>query len=312
MSKRTALLILLSGLGTAAFAASSELLVLRVHAPASLLQADSGSALMPQQIIAAGDVVSTGDNGRVALQLAGQGQLVLSSFTDLKVYEVSPALSKLALLSGALRVDGRATSGKSTQDVRLNVGALKTRLLGADAWAARTLEGDTLCLLTGKVHVQIEGAEEQQLNTASSCLRLDPEGRITRFSIDADPLIAGAIAATALETAARAVVQAAPVAAPAPQAAAPIARATIAAAADAAAEGGWTFVVLSNPKPEPITARVEALVAQGLSASSRTAVVNGKTVYRASIGRFATHAQANTYASRTLTPLGIKGWAAPL
>lgn len=312
MSTRTTLFVVLSWLGTAALAAPPALLVLRVDAPASLQHEGSSSALSPQQAIVAGDAVTTDADGKVGLQLAGQGQLVLSNFGELQIYEAGPALGKFALLAGALRVDSRATQGRPAQDVRLNIGALRTRLLGADAWAARTQEGDVLCLLAGRISLQVEGAEVQPLDTAGSCLRRATDGRIEHFSINSDPLIASAMAATAF-------VEDSTVAAASPVAeavlmpqAAPLPAASAAVSADADQQGGWTFVVLSNPKPEPVAARVQALVEQGLPASSRTAVVKGMPVYRASIGRFATHAEANIYAARTLTKLGIRGWAAPL
>ena len=313
MSTRTTLFVVLSWFGTAALAAPPALLALRVDAPASLLRNGSSSALHPQKAIATGDVVSTDAAGKVALQLAGRGRLVLSNFGELQIHDARPALGKFALLAGALRVDSRATRGQPAQDVRLNIGALRTRLLGTDAWAARTQEGDALCLLTGKISIQIEGAEEQPLDVAGSCLRRAPDGRIERFSIDSDPLLASAIAATAFEESGSTVAEVPPAAAsvPAPKASPPpAASAAVPAAADTS--GGWTFVVLSNPRPEPVAARVQALIEQGLPASSRTAVVKGMPVHRASIGRFASRTEANTYAARTLTKLGIKGWAAPL
>lgn len=296
------------------WAAAADLVAVRVNAPATLLHAGSTTALVPKQGIVTGDVVSAGARGKVALQLGGTGLMTLASLGDVQVFEAKPATgaqlasAKLKLLAGALRVDSRATNGKPAQDVRLNVGSLKTRLLNADAWGANTAEGDTLCLMAGVASVQTGAATDERLDVVGSCLRREPDGQLSRFAVDADPVIVSAIAATRFEgmgevvntlmaeaAAEEAVVKpAAPVAAAAP------------------AGSGWTIVVLSLSNPEPVAARAQALAAQGLPATTRTATVNGATMHRVAVGSFATVTEARAYAASTLAKSGIKGWPAPL
>lgn len=307
---RTALFTVISSLATAAWAGSASLLVLRVEQPASVTHEGITQPLAPSQVIAEGNLLSTGPEGKVLLQLAGRGRLVLSSFGELQVHDMSPDQAKLALRGGAVRVNSRAVQGAAAQDVRLNVGRLKARLLGTDAWAAHTVEGDTLCLLAGRADIQVDGAEEQRLSESGSCLRHTQAGVIERFSIDGEALIVAAVAATAFVDDERAT--SAQPAAPLQPEKAPSASAAASVVTDTAVQSAWTFVVLSDPRPDPITVRVQALIEQGLPASARRATVKGRDVHRATIGRFATHSEANAYASRTLTPLGIRGWAAPL
>lgn len=301
---------------TASWASGAELSTVRVDAPATLLRAGNTAALLPAAPIVAGDVVSVGSRGKVALRLADHGAITLSSLGDLQVFEASaargklPASAKLKLLAGALRVDSRASNGRPAQDLRLNIGSLKTRILNADAWGANTAEGDTLCLIAGVVSVQTEGRDER-LSTVGSCLRREPDGQLSRFSADSDPVILGAIAATRFEGAAMppAATIATVVSAPSPS---PSPSRYLPPAAGGDVAGDWTIVVLSLSKPEPVAVRARALVQQGLPATTRTATVNGVTMHRVAIGSFATQAEARAYAASTLAKSDIKGWPARL
>jgi len=302
-------------------ATAADFMVLRASAPATVKHEGNSTDAVPTRPVVAGDVVSAGPRGKVALQLAGTGLITLSSLGDLQVFEAKPgggkqpASAKLKLLAGALRVDSRAVNGKPAQDVRLNVGSLKTRLYNADAWAANTAEGDTVCVLAGAVSLQTGGASEERLDAPGRCLRREPDGQLNRFEATSDPVIVGAIAATRFEGSADLVTTlVAEAAAPTPAAtikAAPVPAAASEAVPQSAAganKGAWTIVVLSLSKPEPIAARTQALAQQGLPATTRTAVINGITMHRVAVGSFATQAEARAYAAGTLAKRGIKGW----
>ncbi len=310
---------------TGSCAAAADFVVVRANPPATVQQQGNSTALVATRAVVAGDVVSAGARGKVAMQLAGSGLMTLSSLGDLQVFEARaaggklPATAKLKLLAGALRVDSRAINGKPPQDVRLNIGSLKTRLFNADAWAANTAEGDTLCVLAGAVSVQTGGGADERLDTAGSCLRREPDGQLSRFAADSDAVIVGAIAATRFEGMDAGIppllarVPAAELPVVSVTAAAPV-KATVPAprAAGAGARGGWTVVVLSLSRPEPVAARAQLLVQQGLPATTRIATVNGLTMHRVAVGSFASQAEARAYAASTLANNGIKGWPAPL
>ncbi len=308
MSHRALLVTGLLMMGS--WASAADFVAVRVNAPATLQHGGGTTALVPKQGIVMGDVVSAGARGKVALQLGGSGLMTLASLGDLQVFEAKAASAKLKLLAGALRVDSRATNGKPAQDIRLNIGSLKTRLLNADAWGANTAEGDTLCLMAGTASVQTGAATDERLDVIGSCLRREPDGQLSRFAVDADPVIVSAIAATRFEGMGEVVNTL--MAEAAAEEAVVTPAAPVVAAVPTSTGSGWTIVVLSLSKPEPVAARAQALVAQGLPAITRTATVNGATMYRVAVGSFATQAEARAYAAGTLAKSGIKGWTAPL
>ncbi len=301
----------ITGWSFAAAASAAVLTAIRVNDPANITQAGDTRALTPMQAIAVGDVISAGARGKVELQFAGTGLLTLSSLGDLQVFEAQEArnkqlaLAKLKLLGGALRVDSRAANGKAAQDVRLNVGSLKTRIINAQAWAANTAEGDTLCLLSGTVSVQTDGAEER-LSAPGNCIRREPDGQLNRFPVERDAVVVGAIDATRFANVTTPIIAAASRRPDTDIAVLP------AVSTPMAGKGGWTVVVLSLSRPEPVAARAQVLADQGLPAVTRTATVNGMTMHRVAVGSFATQAEARAYASRTLAKNGIKGWPSPL
>lgn len=341
MAPRALLALGLCMASASAWAAKADFVVVQLAGPTTVQNSAGTSELANGRAIAAGDVVSAGARGKVALQLAGSGLMTLSSLGDLQVFEAraatgkQPPIAKLKLLAGALRVDSRAVNGRPAQDVRLNVGSLKSRVFNADAWGANTAEGDTLCVLAGSLSVQTSSGSDERLDTAGSCLRREPDGQLSRFASASDPVIVGAIAATRLEGAgamvssieaeARAeagveaevkaeVKAAAPVAAvAAPVIARPKTEIAVVPANPASGSGGdWTVIVLSLAKPEPVAAKAQALAQQGLPASVRQATVNGQTVHRVAVGQFASAAEARAYAAGTLAKSGLKGWPAKL
>jgi cell division septation protein DedD len=289
-------------------ALAGDLFVGQVSAPATLQRGGSGSALLPQEMLEAGDIVSAGPRGRVLLRFGG-GSMTLSSLGDLQVFDAKAprgkaVTGKFKLLAGALRVDSRAAAGAPAQDVRLNIGSLKVRILAADAWGANTAEGDTICVMAGQVGVQTQGSSEERLDRAGDCLRREPDGRLRQLTLAEDELLAAAVAATRIERGA-APLPASPVpvivAAPAPQTA-PTSSPTMA--------GDWTVVVLSLNRPEPVTTRVQKLQEQGLPATGGTAEVKGLTMHRVLVGSFGSREEARAYAATTLAPRGIQGWPA--
>ena len=336
MSPRALLALGLCLASASASAAKADFVVVQLAGPTTVQNSSGTSELASGRAIGAGDVVSAGARGKVALQLAGSGLMTLSSLGDLQVFEAraaagkQPPIAKLKLLAGALRVDSRAVNGRPAQDVRLNVGSLKSRVFNADAWGANTAEGDTLCVLAGSLSVQTSSGSDERLDTAGSCLRREPDGQLSRFASASDPVIVGAIAATRLEGAgamvssieAEALAEASVeaqvkavtpvVAPPAAVVAKPKAEIMVLPANPAGSGGDWTVIVLSLAKPEPVAAKAQALAQQGLPATVRQATVNGQTVHRVAVGNFASAAEARAYAAGTLAKSGLKGWPAKL
>lgn len=311
-------------------AGAADFTVSRVTEPATLGRAATTLPLARGQTLQPGDVVSAGNHGLVELQL-GSGSIQVLPLGDLQVFDAKgaaaaqPANAKLKLLAGTIRVDSRATRRGAAQDVRLNIGPLKSRIFGADVWAANTAEGNTLCALAGLVEAQIDGRLEQ-LDKPRTCLRIEPDGRFTRFALDDDALVARAVAASGTLQAAEPSTKTVPPSSHQTPVIATAAQppATTAAASPPAAKpppavtsggldtSGWTVVVLSLASRETIEQRTRQLIGQGLPATTVGTNVGGKPMYRVTVGRFTSQAEARSYAAGPLAGAGLKGWVAPL
>ena len=204
--------------------AEGGLQVSKITGTATVNQSGKNKPAEVKQMLRTGDVLTAGAQSRAGLSFGKTGELVLAGLSELQVYEASagskqtPALAKLKLLAGAIKVK---STGKPAQDVRLNVGLLKTRIFDAEVWGASTTEGDTVCLIRGAVEIQSSGSEAPtRLATEGSCLRREPDGKTVNIKAASDEILPAAIAATAFppEALARAI---APVALPPPRPAPP-------------------------------------------------------------------------------------------
>lgn len=317
MLSRSLLIALTLLAGEAAWAAS-ELVVTRVEGNARLTRADGGRPLATRTTLLNGDVLSLSGNSRVALQLADRGMISLARGAELQVYDNrggAVAVGRFKLLSGTARVDSR---GKPAQDIRLNVGSLKARILGAEAIGTNDAAGETLCVLAGALEIQTAGAPDTRLDLPGSCLRRTPDGLLRNLRLDSDPPMATALAASEFggEPAPAPAVAAtkpppAPIIAPAATSPTPIPPPAPAAAGTSKASG-WTVVVLSLAQREPVEQRTQSLLDQGLPAATRSADVKGKQMYRVTVGEFASQTEARDYSRNTLVKAGIQGWISPL
>lgn len=298
--------------------AASDLVTTRVEGNARISRGGGNQPLTARMPLLGGDVLSLSGGSKVSLQLGGQGLITLARGAELQVFDAerggNGSLGRFKLLSGTVRIDSRGS--KPAQDVRLNVGTLKARILGAEAVGANDAAGDTLCVLAGAIEIQTAGGADSRLDIPGSCLRRTPDGLLRNLRLDSDPAIATSLAATegggdtdviTLQPPPRPGRTApAPIIAPA---AAPVASAT---APTSAGGRSWTVVVLSLAQREPVEKRSQSLQDQGLPASVRAAEVKGRTVHRVTVGEFATQAEARDYARNTLGKAGIEGWISPL
>lgn len=316
----------LAGVATAA----PDLLALHVADSVTLIRNGKDTLLQPYQPLLSGDVVQVGARGGVALQLGGAGLISVSSLGEVRVFDTqagsatTPAMGQFKLVAGAMLVESHRIGRKQLpQDVRLNVGSLKTRIYGATVWSSSALEGDTVCLINGAAEIQITDEADRRLDTVGACLRREPSGLLRNFTIDSDDSLSAAIAATAygdhdpeatvqppVVTDAAAKLAIPTKARPAPTIAS--ANNTAAVSAVAASATGWTVVVLSLSAAEPVNARTQSLQNQGLPAITRSASINGKQMYRVTIGQFASQLEALAYAHGPLAKAGLTGWPVPL
>jgi len=153
--------------------------VLRVAPPAKLIAGKKPAALLPNKVIAAGNRIATGVAGRASLQIGG-GVLTLGGDSELYLHSTaageSAAIARLALSHGALRVQIARDQSQAPLDLRLNVGQLRLRALGADLWAAAEPRGETICLIAGTTEIAAEfGAEI--LDRPGDCLFFSAQNR---------------------------------------------------------------------------------------------------------------------------------------
>lgn len=299
--------------------AASDLVTTRVEGNARVSRGGGNQPLTARMPLLGGDVLSLSGGSKVSLQLGGNGLITLARGAELQVFDAerggNGSLGRFKLLSGTARIDSRGS--RPAQDVRLNVGTLKARILGAEAVGANDAAGDTLCVLAGAIEIQTAGGADTRLDIPGSCLRRTPDGLLRNLRLDSDPPIASSLAATEGDSGEDVITLQPPPRtgrpAPAPIiAAAATPPAAAATAPAAAARGSWTVVVLSLAQREPVEKRSQSLQDQGLPASVRTAEVKGRTVHRVTVGEFATQAEARDYARDTLGKAGIEGWLSPL
>ena len=187
---------------TAAEPEQPQVSVLRVAAPAKLLHGKKPAALLPKKIIAAGDRVSTGPNGRAALA-AGGGVLTLGGDTELYVHSTGSSeaadIARVVLTRGALRVEISRDLTLAPLDLRLNLGPLQLRALAADLWAAVEPRGETVCLLSGAAEILAEFGSER-LDKPGDCLLFSASNRRLLLKPDADNTLAQKLERTAFAT----------------------------------------------------------------------------------------------------------------
>lgn len=296
--------------------AASDLITTRVDGNARVSRGGGNQPLTVRMPVLGGDVLSLSGSSKVSLQLDGRGLITLARGAELQVFDAerggAGSLGRFKLLSGTVRIDSRGS--KPAQDVRLNVGTLKARILGAEAVGANDAAGDTLCVLAGAIEIQTPGGADARLDIPGSCLRRTPDGLLRNLRLDSDPPIASSLAATegSVDSDTDTITLDAP--RPSRPTPAPIiaAAGTAAPVSKTAVGGGWTVVVLSLPQRETVDKRSQALQDQGLPATVRAAEVKGRTVHRVTVGEFGTQAEARDYARNVLGKAGIEGWLLPL
>lgn len=203
-----------------ALSQQSVIAVSRIVGEADLLRSDLVASLRASEAVQPGDEIRTGASGHLDLQLPPVGQVILGSSTRVLIHSIEaikpPArmgLARIVVHSGTVQIDTRGNGDLPPSDIRLNVGALRIRALGAAAWIDRGNGADEVCLLRGVVELQGPSGA-MRLDQIGSCVRatdsgvalLDPPAAgplATRLAQTAFPGEAMATTATATATAER-------------------------------------------------------------------------------------------------------------
>lgn len=268
--------------------------------PAQLVRDGRSLDLTADAALLSGDALRTGEGGRAAFVLAGGGYLSLGGGSELILHAVEPhpgarTVVKLSLQRGVMRVDPR-----QGEDLRLNAGVLRIRVLGADVWAGVEAAGDTVCLLRGAVEFQYAAGGGDRIDRAGECMFVRPGAAPLRYQ-PVPQVLAHKLRQADLGAASTAASLPAP----------PIVAERAAAASGRPAES-WTVVVLSLSDGESAQLEAQSLRERGLDAHTYVEDAGGRRLHRVAIGRFDTREDARAFAARVKQRLHIEqAWVAP-
>lgn len=169
--------------GGAMAQATLPLAVARVAVPAELRRGNDVLELRSRVPVTENDRIVTGPQGRVAMQLYGGGMLRLGGDSTLRLHSVDPpepgnsGIARLVLERGTLRLDARGRAGQPPPDYRLNLGRLRVRVFGGEAWVELGPRGENVCLLSGAVEIVGDSGNER-LDEPGNCLLFGLGGRL--------------------------------------------------------------------------------------------------------------------------------------
>lgn len=155
----------------------------RVAPPAELRRGEEIRALRLREPLQTGDRLVTGPHGRIALQLAGGGQLRLGGDSSLRLHSAdypdaaSGGIARLVLERGALRLDALPRAAQLPQDYRLNLGRLRLRVFGGEAFTELNERGESVCLLQGAIEILSDEGSER-LDRPGECVVFGSQGRL--------------------------------------------------------------------------------------------------------------------------------------
>jgi hypothetical protein len=193
---------LVAATGPAAAQLPTPVAAVRIALPAELRRGEEIRALRLREPLQTGDRIVTGPQGRVSLQLAGGGQLRLGGDSSLRLHsaeypdEASGGIARLVLERGALRLDALPRPPLLPQDYRLNLGRLRLRVFGGDAWTEINARGESLCLLQGAVEIVTDEGSER-VDQPGECVIFGQQGHRLQLRADTGEALARKLLRTA-------------------------------------------------------------------------------------------------------------------
>ncbi len=285
----------------------------------------------PADAIEPGVRLQTARPGRVELQLEPVGRFALGDDSRVLLHSIEavdpPARMHLVRLvheAGTLRASSR-TAGTTPADLRINLGAVRMRVFGAEVWMERASAFDEVCLVAGAVEMQTP-AGPQRLDEPGACLRVTAGGlqhldaaaagplapRLLRTTADTRLAAAAAAAASTVATVTPAP-QPPPPPPPVPERPAPEPSAEPAPAPPAGA-GPWTIVLASLPERDRADSEAARLRGLGLDATVIAAARDdGTTTWRVVSGSYPQKADAAADIAAIRKRRGLSGaWVTQL
>ncbi|MFA5939554.1 MAG: SPOR domain-containing protein [Sinimarinibacterium sp.] len=323
--------------------------VVRLDGSATRESEQASASLRVAEPVVAGDRVRTGADGHIVLHLPPVGALTLGVESALYVHSIEaedlPArsgLARLILEYGTARINARSQQQLPPADLRINMGALRLRVFGAEIWIERSNDVEEVCLLSGAIELQgpfgsrrldepgyclraaASGLLEQNANSASA---MAPRLNLTAFPGDPTMQWVASMAATEPRPDAEAGARSRPEQGlePVPNAAssAPAAALTAEPVAEPAAPlvsapdegiGDWTIVLASLPEEAAAEKEAARLRAAGLDARlMKVARDEGGLTYRVVSGQYPSKSDAAPAIQAIRARRGLRAaWIAPL
>lgn len=153
------ILILLSTVVPAAPATVSA-----VNMPAWIERNSQSRPLLPGQLLQSGDVLRTGQGGRVLLSLPEGSQIKLGEAAVFRLDKLgtedgrrSPFTAAVDVLKGAFRFTTALVAKARQREIDVRVATITAGIRGTDLWGKADEERDLVCLLEGRIAVSHEG-----------------------------------------------------------------------------------------------------------------------------------------------------------
>lgn len=190
MSLRLPALLLAMAAFAAGTAGGAELEQPRVHAvqpPAWIERAGSIVALRPGDPLLAGDVVRTGPNGRVQMDLPEGSRIKLGEQVQFRTarYAERPDDSggffdaAFDVLKGAFRFTTGIAGRERRRDITFQVGAVTAGIRGTDIWGKSMEDGsDMVLLLEGSVELSMPGQAGMMMDEPAHGVMMMPDGKM--------------------------------------------------------------------------------------------------------------------------------------
>lgn len=242
-------------------------------------------ALRPGSAIQPGDLLETGDGGRLQLEFDDASVLQLGERSRLVLEELAasgdaatpgPLQGLLSLPQGQLRFSG---DPMRPREIGLAAGRLQIRLHDSDLWAAANAPRDLACLLQGGAEVAGSHSPALALDATQPCVG-SGDGSAAEPVPTGDDAIAAALAQTEANPAQASLHQ----------------------------DGRYRVVLASVGTQAQADREIARLSTLGYPLDALPQPAQGQTRYRLAIGGLPDHAQAKQLVQALKQRLGVTGW----
>ena len=175
--------------------ASGTVQVHSMNYPAWLVRGDETRALSPDTRLENGDLIRTGDGGRMLLKLADGSAVKLGEAAEFRIESVElrddADLNLLDVTFDVLKGAFRLTSAFFNQvsarhQVDVRIGAITAGIRGTDIWGRSNSEQDLVCLIEGTIQVEIPEQPTLKMNDPLSFF-VKPRGELPYPVAPVDP-----------------------------------------------------------------------------------------------------------------------------